>query len=65
MTVPEILRRQVHATFQDDPVGIANVAYTGSDALIWGSDYPHEEGTYPNSRRGYLGFRLLSSPPFF
>jgi predicted TIM-barrel fold metal-dependent hydrolase len=23
---------------------------TGAEALIWGSDYPHEEGTYPNSR---------------
>lgn len=44
------LRRQVHATFQDDPIGIANLAYTGADALMWGSDYPHEEGTYPRSR---------------
>jgi predicted TIM-barrel fold metal-dependent hydrolase len=44
------LRRQVHATFQDDPIGINNLAYTGADALIWGSDYPHEEGTYPHSR---------------
>lgn len=44
------LRRQVHATFQDDPVGINNIASTGADALIWGSDYPHEEGTYPHSR---------------
>lgn len=45
------LRRQVHATFQDDPVGIANLASTGSTALLWGSDYPHEEGTYPHSRQ--------------
>ncbi len=44
------LRRQVHATFQDDPVGIGNIAFTGADALLWGSDYPHEEGTYPRSR---------------
>jgi predicted TIM-barrel fold metal-dependent hydrolase len=44
------LRRQVHATFQDDPIGIANAAYTGADVLMWGSDYPHEEGTYPRSR---------------
>jgi predicted TIM-barrel fold metal-dependent hydrolase len=44
------LRRQVHATFQDDPIGINNLAYTGAEALIWGSDYPHQEGTYPNSR---------------
>jgi predicted TIM-barrel fold metal-dependent hydrolase len=43
------LRRQVHATFQDDPVGLNNVALTGAQALIWGSDYPHHEGTYPHS----------------
>ena len=43
------LRRQVHATFQDDPVGIANIGFTGAEALLWGSDYPHEEGTYPHS----------------
>jgi predicted TIM-barrel fold metal-dependent hydrolase len=44
------LRRQVHATFQDDPIGLNNVGYTGAGALIWGSDYPHHEGTYPHSR---------------
>ncbi len=43
------MRRQVHATFQDDPIGIHNVANTGAEALIWGSDYPHHEGTYPHS----------------
>jgi predicted TIM-barrel fold metal-dependent hydrolase len=46
----EYLRRQVHATFQDDPVGIHNVGFTGAESLLWGSDYPHEEGTYPRSR---------------
>jgi predicted TIM-barrel fold metal-dependent hydrolase len=46
----EYLRRQVHATFQDDPVGMHNVALTGADVLLWGSDYPHEEGTTPHSR---------------
>jgi len=44
------LRRQVHATFQDDPVGLHNLALTGAGALVWGNDYPHEEGTYPASR---------------
>jgi len=44
------LRRQVHCTFQDDPVGINNIGMTGAGPLIWGSDYPHEEGTYPHSR---------------
>ncbi len=44
------LRHQVHATFQDDPIGLNNVGYTGAGSLIWGSDYPHHEGTYPHSR---------------
>jgi predicted TIM-barrel fold metal-dependent hydrolase len=44
------LRRQIHATFQDDPIGITNIGHTGAEALMWGSDYPHEEGTYPHSR---------------
>jgi predicted TIM-barrel fold metal-dependent hydrolase len=44
------LRRQVHATFQDDGVAIHNLTVTGPGPLIWGSDYPHEEGTYPHSR---------------
>ena len=44
------VRRQVHATFQDDRVGMQNINITGVDALLWGSDYPHEEGTFPHSR---------------
>ncbi len=53
-TLPEppshYMRRQVHATFQDDPIALHNIAYTGTDAVLWGNDYPHEEGTYPHSR---------------
>jgi predicted TIM-barrel fold metal-dependent hydrolase len=44
------LRRQVHATFQDDPIAVHNIGFTGAAPLMWGSDYPHEEGTYPHSR---------------
>jgi predicted TIM-barrel fold metal-dependent hydrolase len=44
------VRRQVHATFQNDPIGIHNLPLTGAGGLMWGSDYPHEEGTYPHSR---------------
>jgi predicted TIM-barrel fold metal-dependent hydrolase len=42
-------RRQIHSTFQDEEVGLHNVAVTGPESLLWGSDYPHEEGTYPHS----------------
>ena len=45
------LARQLHATFQYDPVAIAARQFTGVSPLLWGSDYPHDEGTYPHSRR--------------
>ena len=47
----DYLRRQVHATFQDDPVAINNINLTGVDCLLWGNDYPHPESTYPESNR--------------
>jgi predicted TIM-barrel fold metal-dependent hydrolase len=47
----EYFRRQGFVTFQRDPVGIANVARTGASCLLWGSDHPHPEGTFPESRR--------------
>ncbi len=47
----EYFRRQGFVTFQRDPVGLANVERTGAGCLLWGSDYPHPEGTFPESRR--------------
>ncbi len=46
----EYFRRQGAATFADDEVGLANRHITGTDGLLWGNDYPHDEGTFPNSR---------------
>jgi hypothetical protein len=43
-------RRQGGLTFQDDPVGLANLAFSGDACLMWGSDYPHPEGTWPDSK---------------
>jgi predicted TIM-barrel fold metal-dependent hydrolase len=42
--------RQIHATFQDDPSALTNISRTGVAPLLWGSDYPHGESTYPHSR---------------
>jgi predicted TIM-barrel fold metal-dependent hydrolase len=47
----EYFRRQGAVTFQYDPVGLANIPFTGERCLMWGSDYPHPEGTWPNSRK--------------
>ncbi len=51
MLPSEYFRRQGVVTFQNDPVGLANIPFTGARCLMWGSDYPHPEGTWPNSRK--------------
>jgi predicted TIM-barrel fold metal-dependent hydrolase len=45
------LRRQIHATFQEDAVALHNIPLTGTDGLLWGNDYPHPESTYPDSNK--------------
>jgi predicted TIM-barrel fold metal-dependent hydrolase len=43
------LKRQAHATFMWDPVAIRLRDLTGLDCLMWGNDYPHNEGSFPFS----------------
>jgi predicted TIM-barrel fold metal-dependent hydrolase len=56
------IKRQIHATFQFDPIGIANIPVTGVAPLMWGSDFPHDEGTYPHSRK--MVSELVGNLPF-
>lgn len=49
MLPSELTRRQVHVSFQHDRAVLLTVPYTGVEALLWGSDYPHLEGTWPNT----------------
>jgi predicted TIM-barrel fold metal-dependent hydrolase len=44
------LKRQAHATFMWDPIAIRNRDITGLDCLLWGNDYPHNEGSFPFSQ---------------
>jgi predicted TIM-barrel fold metal-dependent hydrolase len=46
----EYWRRQMAATFQDDRVGLDNLEWLGAETLMWGSDFPHPDGTWPDSR---------------
>jgi predicted TIM-barrel fold metal-dependent hydrolase len=43
-------QRQFWATFEDDRAGILTRGLIGIDRLMWGSDYPHTEGTFPHSQ---------------
>ena len=42
-------RRQFWNTFEDDRAGLLTRELLNIDHLMWGSDYPHTEGTFPNS----------------
>lgn len=47
----EYFKRQGYVSFSDDPVGLANIKFTGADCLMWANDYPHDEGTYLESQK--------------
>ncbi|MBJ20937.1 MAG: amidohydrolase [bacterium] len=44
------IRRQIFATFQDDPVGPATHELFGRENYMWASDFPHSDSTFPESR---------------
>jgi predicted TIM-barrel fold metal-dependent hydrolase len=46
----EYVRRQIHVSFQEDPMAIACRHLTGVSTLVWGADYPHAEGTFTRTR---------------
>jgi predicted TIM-barrel fold metal-dependent hydrolase len=47
----EYWRRQCRATFQFDRIGAKLVDEIGVETLMWGSDYPHPDGVWPESNR--------------
>ncbi len=44
-------RRQCKATFQFDRIGTQMVEEIGEETLMWGSDYPHGDGVWPESSK--------------
>lgn len=51
MRPSDYYRRQIYATFFNDPVGPLTLPYLGYDNLMWSSDYPHQNSTWPHSRQ--------------
>jgi nitroreductase len=47
----DFFRRNVFISFQEDTLGIQLRAHIGVENLLWGSDYPHAESTFPRSRQ--------------
>ncbi len=46
----EYFTRQIYATFQKDPIGVRMMAEMAPDNVMWASDYPHRDGTWPHSQ---------------
>ena len=46
----EVFKRQVWATYQTDLVGLHLIEFFGDGHIMWGSDYPHPDSTWPFSR---------------
>jgi predicted TIM-barrel fold metal-dependent hydrolase len=42
--------RQGYSTFQDEELSEEVLSLVGVDNIIWGSDYPHPDGIWPDSR---------------
>ena len=43
-------RSNVMINFMEDRIGLMHRDIIGIDSLMWGSDYPHRESTWPRSR---------------
>ena len=47
--VHEIRQRQCYATIEDDQAALRTRDLIGEKTLMWGSDYPHTDSTWPCS----------------
>jgi len=50
MRPSEYWYRQCYATYQSDPVGVKLLEELGEDNIMWGSDFPHPDGVWPDSQ---------------
>jgi predicted TIM-barrel fold metal-dependent hydrolase len=55
-------RRQCKATFQFDRIGTKLIDDMGVETLMWGSDYPHGDGVWPESSK-YIEEQFGHLPP--
>ena len=51
MVPSDYFHRNVFLGFQEDMLGVQMRNIIGVDNLLWGSDYPHQESTFPRSHQ--------------
>jgi predicted TIM-barrel fold metal-dependent hydrolase len=50
MSPGDYWKRQCWATYQTDPIGIKLLDELGVNNIMWGSDFPHPDGVWPDSQ---------------
>jgi predicted TIM-barrel fold metal-dependent hydrolase len=56
----EIFRRQIFVTYEDESIGVKLIPEIGVDNVMWASDYPHGDSTWPHSRQAIASSPLAS-----
>jgi predicted TIM-barrel fold metal-dependent hydrolase len=51
MLPSDYIHRNVFYGFQEDALGVKLRDIIGVDNLLWGSDYPHVESTFPRTQQ--------------
>jgi predicted TIM-barrel fold metal-dependent hydrolase len=51
MNPSEMFKRNIACVLTEDRAGVLTLEITGPDMFMWGSDYPHNDSTYPDSQQ--------------
>jgi predicted TIM-barrel fold metal-dependent hydrolase len=62
MRASDYFRRQGYITITDDEVALRALEARDARRLLWGNDYPHDEGTWPSSQPQLESIRTHLSP---
>ena len=63
MRPSEIFARQVFVTYEDEALGVELIPRIGVDNVMWASDYPHGDSTWPHSRKALAESPLAQHGP--
>jgi predicted TIM-barrel fold metal-dependent hydrolase len=63
MRPSEIFARQVFVTYEDEQLGVELIPRIGVDNVMWASDYPHGDSTWPHSRKAIAESPLAQHGP--
>jgi predicted TIM-barrel fold metal-dependent hydrolase len=59
----EIFARQVYTTYEDEKLGVELIPRIGIKNVMWASDYPHGDSTWPESRKAIDGSPIWDLGP--